>query len=321
MKPVFDRFVIAVVLAIALAYFFPAWGGRSSPLPLDQLSSLGIGLIFFFYGLKLDRSKLSASLSNWKLHSLIQLSTFLIFPLLVTLFFPLINTEYEFMIWLSFLFLASLPSTVSSSVVMVSVARGNVPGAIFNASISGLLGIIITPAWMGFFLKHAQVDFDPGPVYIRLLTEILGPVILGLLLQPYWGRYAIKYNRRLNTFDKLIILLIIYKSFSESFEGNVFSPLSTTDILSIFIAVILLFFIVYWLTGLLSKKLSFSTEDRITAQFCGTKKSLVHGTVYAKILFPAGFPAGLVLLPLMIFHSLQILFISIMAGRLEKRRE
>jgi sodium/bile acid cotransporter 7 len=321
LKPVFDKFVIAVGAVIALAYVFPHLGGKNSPLPLDQISGIGIGLIFFFYGLKLDRSQLRSSLKNWKLHFLIQGSTFILFPLIVLVFYPFVKSESAFVIWLSFFFLASLPSTVSSSVVMVSIAKGNVAGAIFNASMSGLIGIIITPLWMGLFLQQMENDFNPGPVYAKLFTEILAPVITGLILQKYWGRYALKYSRHLSFFDKSVILLIIYKSFSESFESDIFAPVSILDLLWIFLAVILLFLVVYGLTGFLSKRISFSKEDQITAQFCGTKKSLVHGTVYSKILFPATIPSGLILVPLMIFHTLQILFISIMAGKLEKRKE
>ncbi|UFH34206.1 bile acid:sodium symporter family protein [Flavobacterium acetivorans] len=321
MKIKIDPFVLSILIVVLLAYLFPKFGGESGPLPLGAIGSIGISLIFFFYGLKLSPEKMKAGLKNWKLHLLVQTCTFLVFPLIVLCFYPLISTEDDRKIWLAFLFLASLPSTVSSSVVMVSIARGNIPSAIFNASISGLLGIIITPLWLGLFLNAAATNYDLGDIYAKLLLEVLAPVILGLLLHRYWGKMAQEYNRYLTLFDKTIILLIIYKSFCTSFEEKVFNSINGGDLLVISTAILALFYLVYFLTGFLSQLLGFSTEDKITAQFCGTKKSLVHGTVFAKILFQASASMGIILLPLMLFHSFQIFAISFIATRLARRKE
>lgn len=315
-----DKFVLAIIASIGLAYFFPQWGSKESAIPLDLIGSMGISLIFFFYGLKLSPEQTKTGLKNWKLHVLVQLSTFLLFPLIVLAFYPLITTDHNKTLWLAFLFLAALPSTVSSSVVMVSIAKGNVPAAIFNASISGLVGIVITPLWMGLFLQNTSGDFDLGSVYLKLVTEILVPVALGIALQRFWGKYARQYNSSLSLFDKSVILLIIYKSFSESFEKKVFSLVETFDFILISVAVVGLFYVAYFATGYLAKRLVFNAEDRITAQFCGTKKSLVHGTVFSSILFPSTFPLGIILLPLMLFHAMQIFIISIIATNQAKRK-
>ena len=233
-----DKFVVAIITVIIMAYFFPFWGSKNSPLPLDSIGRVGISLIFLFYGLKLSVSKIKDGLKNWKLHVLIQASTFLLFPLLVLIFKPFISSDEGESFWLSFLFLAALPSTVSSSVVMVSIAKGNMPAAIFNASISGLIGIAITPLWMGLFLPQAVGDFDLSAIYVKLIVEIVLPVILGLVLQRYWGKYANKYKSQLTTFDKSVILLIIYKSFCQSFVDRIFSVVSIFDLLLILAALI-----------------------------------------------------------------------------------
>ena len=314
-----DKFVLAILVAIVVAYFFPQWGIATSPIPLDTISAVGIALIFFLYGLKLSPQKLKAGLGNYKLHLLVQACTFLVFPLVVLLFRPLIqNAEHE-LLWLSFFFLAALPSTVSSSVVMVSIAKGNIPAAIFNASISGIIGIVITPLWMGLFIDDMQTDFDFTEIYMNLVLQILAPVILGLLLQRFWGAFIQKHTKKLTLFDKSIILLIIYKSFATSFNDGIFSGVSLFDLAILVVGVLFLFVLVYMLTGRIATALGFSIEDRITAQFCGTKKSLVHGTVFSKIIF-GGMPGlGLVLLPLMIFHASQIMIISAIASRFANR--
>ncbi|MBU2997096.1 bile acid:sodium symporter [Cellulophaga baltica] len=321
MKIKIDKFVLSIIAVIIIAYFFPKWGTADSKIPLDIISTIGVSLIFFFYGLKLSPSKLKNGLKNWKLHILIQTSTFLIFPLLVLIFKPLIQNEEQEVIWLAFFFLAALPSTVSSSVVMVSIAKGNIPAAIFNASISGIIGVLLTPLWMGLFVQNATTDFNITDIYIKLFTQIILPVVIGVFLQRFLGVFAQKYSKQLTLFDKSIILLIIYKSFSNSFNDKIFSSVSVLDLLLLFISVIVLFSVLFFLTGFLAKRMKFNTEDQITAQFCGTKKSLVHGTVFSKIIFGNMASIGLILLPLMLFHTIQLLTISVVASKLAKKNQ
>lgn len=317
-----DKFVIAIILSIVVAYFFPQLGATGSPIPLDTIASIGISLIFFFYGLKLSTEAIKSGLKNWKLHIVVQASTFILFPLIVVLFYPLVKDTNQETLWLSLLFLAALPSTVSSSVVMVSLAKGNIPAAIFNASISGIIGIIVTPLWMTTFIQQTDIAYDFSAIYAQLGMEILLPLILGLLLRKYLGAFAQKNKRGLNLFDKSVILIIIYKSFVHSFEEKVFSSVSFLDLILMTFLVIALFFLVFFITGWMGKLLHFNREDRITAQFCGTKKSLVHGTVFSEALFGQSSIMGLMLLPLMLFHAFQILFISVIATRMgEKETE
>lgn len=314
-----DRFVLFIILTIVIAYFFPAWAVRENDSSIEIISSVGVSLIFFFYGLKLSFEKLREGLKNWRLHLLVQSTTFIIFPLIVLLFYPLVNTSEQKTLWLAIFFLAALPSTVSSSVVMVSIAKGNIPAAIFNASLSGLIGIALTPIWMGLFLQSTDTAFNFSSIYLKLLLEIIAPVVLGIMLQSFLGKYIQKYSSQLSIFDRAIILLIIYKSFAESFVNNLFDALSLPMLLLLFLIVLALFFLVYFLTGRLANYLKFNVPDRITAQFCGTKKSLVHGTVFSKILFANSASAGIILLPLMLFHAMQILIVSVIATKLAQR--
>ncbi|WP_299781620.1 bile acid:sodium symporter family protein [uncultured Formosa sp.] len=321
MKFKIDRFIIAIILTIIFAYFFPQWGIKDSSFPISTLSSIGFFLIFFFYGLKLSPQQIKSGLYNWKLHVLVQLSTFLLFPLIILMFYPFVQNAEQHSFWLALLFMAALPSTVSSSVVMVSVAKGNVPAAIFNASISGIIGILITPLWVGLFLEKSGTDFDYGSIYINLIVGIIVPVILGVLLQRFGHALALKYSKQLTLFDKSVILLVIYKSFAESFYNNIFSSIKLLDFLMLFVIVIAIFFTIFYIVGYIATRLKFSTEDKITAQFCGTKKSLVHGTIFYKILFKNTAASSVILLPLMIFHASQIFIISIIASKLAKRED
>lgn len=317
----FDFFIFFLLISIVLAYFFPQLAVLQEGEVLAFINTIGVSLIFFFYGIKLSFQDLKSGISNWKLHVLVQLTTFLLFPLLILLFRPLIQTVPQEHFWISFFFLAALPSTVSSSVVMVSIAKGNIPAAILNASISGLIGVIITPFWMSLFLEFKTENVFTD-VYWGLIKEIIIPVLLGMLLQRYLGTWATKYGKRLAQFDKTVILFIVYGSFADSFVSGVFDTISSLYLFYIFLGVLLLFCIVYFLVFFLSKYVfKFAEEDQITALFCGSKKSLTHGSVFGKFLFVHNPNAGLYFLPLMIFHALQIFIVTIIAQAYHNKRK
>lgn len=259
-------------------------------------------------------------LSNWKLHVLIQLTTFLIFPLVIIAILPFVDGEANLTLWLAILFLASLPSAVSLSVVMVSIAKGNIPGAIFNASISGLIGIFVTPLWIGLFLKSQETSFDLGNIFIELMLKILLPVVLGIILHRFWGDFSSRYKKQATMFDKSVILIIVYLSFSNSFANGIFTTISWLQLSLIGMCVIALFLLIFFLINFTTKKLNFTREDRITALFCGSKKSLVHGTVFSNVLFAGMSSASLFLVPVMIYHAFQLSFISIVAQKMGRHK-
>lgn len=310
-----NGFILALFLAIIIAYFFPQ---LLSMFPLGTIIDVGIGLIFFFYGLKLAPAELKAGFFNYRSHLLIQSVTFLLFPLLTFIFIPVFEEGIRSDIWIAIFFLGVLPSTVSSSVVMVAIAKGNLPTAIFNASISGLIGILATPLWLSLFMMQSA-EFAIVDVITKLLLQIVMPLIIGLLLQRFLGHFARTHNRKLGLFDKSVIVLIVFSSFSNSFSSNLFSTIEITDLLKLTLIVVLLFFSVYYIIGYLCKLMNFSIEDTITAKFAGTKKSLVHGSVMAKIIFGTSASLGLFLLPIMIYHILQLLVIAVFAENYRRK--
>lgn len=309
-----DGFIFGLSMMIILAWFFPKPGVYSGVINLERITDIGITLIFFFYGLKLSPQQMKTGLSNYRLHLVIQLATFVLFPLLIIVFKPIMKTEEQQMIWLAMFFLAVLPSTVSSSVVMVVLARGNMAGAIFNASISGLIGIVVTPLWMGLFWS-SEGAFDFSEIIVDLMLKILVPVIVGLSLHKYFGAFIKKHMKQLARFDKTVILLIVYKSFSKSFTAGLFEKISWMDLSVIGISVLVLFLVMYGLITLVAGLLNFNREDKIAAVFCGSKKSLVHGTVFSKVLFQHVAGQGLFLVPIMIYHALQLIIVSFIAQK------
>lgn len=311
-----DKFVIALLIAIVVAKIFPEPAIYQGVINLKNITDIGITLIFFFYGLKLNLSSLRQDLSNWKLHILVQFSSFIFFPALVLPFFPFFAKGDYYLIALGFFFMASLPSTVSSSVVMVSIAKGNIPSAIFNASISSLIGIFITPLLMALVISADSVEISSfSHILMKLIIQVLVPVTFGLLLNRFWGKWAYRNANFLKLFDQTIILLVVYHSFSESFVMGLFENSTVSDIIWIIIGSLIIFFVAYWIISFISKKLKFSREDTITATFAGSKKSLVHGTVMAGIIFEGVAGVGVILLPIMIYHAMQLVLVSWIAQR------
>ncbi|MBY5950949.1 bile acid:sodium symporter [Algoriphagus sp. NF] len=309
----FNTFLLGLILAIFLAWLFPKLGSSEGPIHWKPWINGGIALVFFFYGVKLNPRQLMEGLSNWKLHLTIQLFTFIVFPFLVLLIFrwlPWVDQDFE----LGISYLAALPSTVSASVVMVNIAGGNVPAAIFNASISGLLGVVITPAWMGILAENlGQGEVDFWPTFVDLTIKVILPVFAGVLLHGKLFPLIRSHLKRLKYLDQAIIMMIVFTAFSDSFYQKIFQPYSWLSLLKIAFLMLILFLMVLLSIELVSRFLGFSIRDRITALFCGSKKSLVHGVVIGKVMFPDPAVLGLVLLPVMLYHFQQLLIGSSLA--------
>jgi sodium/bile acid cotransporter 7 len=313
-----DGFIMGILAMILLAYLFPGVGKAGSAVELKTVIRYGIMLLFFFYGLRLSPEKLKSDLRNWKMHLTIQSITFLLFPVLVLLSYPFFRHSDYFQLWLAVFFLSVLPGTVSSSVIMVSIARGNIGGSIFNASISGIIGIVLTPLWMGFFLDASTENFDFARTIIDLVIQILIPLSAGLVLQRLFGKWANRNKRYLSLFDKSVILTIVYRSFSDSFSNGIFSTIPNWTLLVLAAVVVGLFFTVFGISKLISRWMHFNREDQITVIFNGSKKSLVHGSVMASVLFAGSAAGSLFLVPIMIYHAFQLFFISMVARKYGK---
>ena len=315
-----DGFILSLMLAAFLAWLWPYPGTKDFPIPLGEIAGYGVSVIFFFYGLKLNLDQLRVGLSNVRLHLLIHIATFVLFPLIILAIKPLFQSPESQTLWLGIFFMSTLPGTVSSAVVMVSLAKGNIPAAIFNASLSSLLGVGITPLWMGVVLSSTSASFDMTDVMLKLVVQVLLPVVAGMLMHRYWGTFADRYRKPLGTFDKSVIVLIVYTSFCESFENRVFSLISWQELFMLLLGLVALFFLVYGIISFVAKILNFNHEDRITALFCGSKKSLVQGAVMSKVLFAGMASAGALLLPILMYHAMQLLIVSGIAQRMSREK-
>ncbi|UZD23010.1 bile acid:sodium symporter family protein [Algoriphagus halophytocola] len=316
-----NGFLLGLFAAILFAWLFPQFGSRTSAIPWKPIINVGIALVFFFYGVKLNPVQLKAGLKNWRLHVLIQLSTFVIFPVLVFLilpFLPWIDKDFQ----LGISYLSVLPSTVSASVVMVSIAEGNIPGAIFNASISSLLGVVVTPLWMGLLVDSTAIQMEFLPTLGELSVKVLLPVALGVMAHRWLFPRIAKHIAMIKYLDQTVIMIIVFTSFAQSFAQQVFLPYSYTVLVEVALTMLSLFFLIWIIIAGVCRMLGFRRDDRITALFCGSKKSLVQGVVIGKVIFPDPAVLGLVLLPVMLYHIQQLIIGSVIAskfGRLQNQ--
>ncbi len=315
-----DWFLVGMILAVVLAALFPGVGRTGGPLHAEVLADVGIFLVFFLHGLGLSTERMKAGLTRWRLHLLVQAFTFGVFPLLWLLLDALAGRWLPADLSLGFLYLCAVPSTISSSVAMTALGRGNVAGAIFNASLSSLLGVVLTPLLVGLLSRTAGQALPLGDAILKLATLLLLPLAVGQGLRPLVGRWFARYQKATHGFDKLVILLLVYASFCDSVEAGLFTRYGGGILGVTFAGAALLLAVVLWLSTRAARWAGFDKEDEIAAVFCGSKKTLASGVPMARLLFGAHPGLGLIVLPLMFYHQLQLLVCSVLAERYSSRQ-
>lgn len=310
-----DWFLIGMVAATVLAWAWPKPGAAGGWMHPELVTKAGVALIFFLHGLALSFAALRAGALNWRLHAAVQGCTYLLFPLIGLALTAGLASRVSPELNLGLFFLCALPSTVSSSVAMTAVAHGNVGGAVFNATLSSLLGVVVTPLWVAWAMKTTGQTQPLGPVIIDLVRWLVLPLVGGQLLRPWLGDWVQRHKPRIQLVDRLTILLLVYTSFCDSFKQGVWTGHGTGQVVLVAGVCVALFAFVMAVTSALARAWSFSREDRIATIFCGSKKTLASGIPMAKLIFGAHPGMGLILLPIMIYHPLQLLVCGILAQR------
>lgn len=311
LKP--DGFTVALLLVVVLASLMPASGLAATVLGV--VTDIAIGLLFFMHGAKLSRQAILAGAGHWRLHLLILGSTFAIFPVIGLAVGLLPQALVPHDLALGLLFLCILPSTVQSSIAFTSMAGGNVAAAVCAASASNLLGIFLTPA-LAYLLMGLQGagGSDFGGAVRSIVMQLLVPFIAGHLARPWIGGFIDRHRQALMLTDRSSILLVVYGAFSAAVIEGLWSRLGARDLAVMVVLDILILAVALVVTTGLSRRLGFAREDEITAVFCGSKKSLVSGVPMAGVLFSPAM-VGPMLLPLMIFHQIQLMVCAVLARR------
>lgn len=307
-----DRFTILLVLMVLLATLLPISGQLA--YYFNILTTVAIAVLFFLHGAKLSREAVIEGMLHWRMHALVFIFTFLIFPLIGLLSRPVLEPVLGQQLYWGFLFMCFLPSTVQSSIAFTSMAKGNVAGAVCSASFSNIIGMFITPILVSYFiLGQSQHDFDPTKSIVQITLLLLVPFILGQLLRPFIFPQMRKFPSVVKVFDQGSILMVVYGAFSSAVVAGLWQQVSGITLIYLTLACSVLLTVVMLLALYLPKWLGFNQADQITIFFCSSKKTLASGVPMAQILF-IGQPLGMIVLPIMIFHQIQLMVCGVIAN-------
>ncbi|MBO1359574.1 bile acid:sodium symporter [Acetobacter sacchari] len=310
-----DPFLLCLIATLIVATFIPCHGAA---VPVfNGLAVAVIAVMFFLQGARLSREAVVQGLTHWRLHLTILCATFVLFPALGLLLHAVAPGLLLGDVWMGVLFLCCLPSTVQSSIAFTSIGRGNVPAAVCAATASNIVGIFITPLLVGLVL--ARHGAQSGGV-LNIVLQLLLPFVAGQLLQPWIGGWAHRNKKLLSMTDRGSILIVVYTAFSEAVTQGLWTRLPLEQIGMIAALDTALLFLVLFVTGFGSRLAGFSREDEVAIVFCGSKKTLASGVPMANVLF-APATVGLVVLPLMIYHQIQLFVCAVLARRFARRAE
>lgn len=312
-----DPFTIYIVGTVTLASLFPCQG--TSAVVFNWIADLAIALLFFLHGAKLSREAIISGITHWRLHTLVLSVTFIMFPLLGLALKPILLPLVGPVLFQGILYLCCLPSTVQSAIAFTSMAKGNVPAAVCSASASSLLGIFLTPALVSLILaKGDAVGTGDMHGVVKILVQLLLPFVAGHLMRPLIGGFVTRNKKVLGMVDRGSILFVVYTAFSAAVLEHIWQQVPLSALAGLIFSAALILAIALLATKTISRLFDFPMEDEITILFCGSKKSLVSGVPLAKVLFSSS-QIGPILLPIMLFHQIQLMVCAVIATRYGKR--
>ncbi|MCJ0873104.1 bile acid:sodium symporter family protein [Streptomyces sp. AP-93] len=305
-----DPFITGLLATVGLAALLPARGAAASVA--EAASTAAVALLFFLYGARLSTREALDGMRHWRLHLTVLASTFLLFPLLGLAAHALVPTVLTPPLYSGLLFLCLVPSTIQSSIAFTSIARGNVPAAICAGSFSSLIGIFLTPLLAAGLLGNSAGGFSPDSL-LKIVLQLLLPFLLGQALRPWVGGFLVRNRSVLGRVDRGSILLVVYTAFSAGMVAGIWRQVSLPRLGGLMAVEAVILAVMLAATWYGAKRLGFTREDRIAIQFAGSKKSLAAGLPMASVLF--GAQASLAVLPLMLFHQMQLMVCAILARR------
>lgn len=314
--------MLAMPVAVGLAWLFPDAGARGGWMRTEVSTKIAVAFVFLAQGLTLPGKALRDGASQWKLHLGVQGFCFVLFPLLGLALDALVGSRLAPDLRLGFLFLCVLPSTIVMSVALTTVAGGNVAAAIFNAVLSNVLGVIVTPMWVAWLMKASEQSSDLGAVIREICTLLLLPLIVGQIIrQAGLKGWADRQRKKFSNISNVVILVIVFAAFCNSVKANLWSVHGWGTFGVAGLGVVILLAIGIGGAMLVGRWLNLAPSERIVMLFCGAQKSLATGIPLAKVIFGTHPGLGLILLPIMIYHPLQLFVCGALGGRHAKKFE
>ncbi|WP_327657001.1 bile acid:sodium symporter family protein [Streptomyces sp. NBC_00483] len=305
-----DPYILALIATVGLAALLPARGAAADVA--SGASTAAVAFLFFLYGARLSTREAMDGLRHWRLHVTVLACTFIVFPLLGLAARGLVPVLLPQNLFEGLLFLTLVPSTIQSSIAFTSIARGNVPAAICAGSFSSLAGIVLTPLLAAGLLGNSGGGFSADSL-VKIVLQLLVPFLAGQLLRRWVGGFITRHKKILGYVDRGSILLVVYTAFSEGMVQGIWHQVSAVRLAGLLVVEAVLLAIMLAVTWYGAKALGFNRADRVAIQFAGSKKSLASGLPMASVLF--GAHASLAVLPLMLFHQMQLMVCAVIAKR------
>ncbi|WP_329522543.1 bile acid:sodium symporter [Streptomyces jietaisiensis] len=305
-----DPYIVLLLATVGLAALVPARGLAADTV--SGASTAAIAFLFFLYGARLSTREAMDGLRHWRLHLTVLICTFVVFPLLGLAARGLVPVLLTHSLYTGLLFLTLVPSTIQSSIAFTSMARGNVPAAICAGSFSSLVGIVVTPLLAAALLGGSGGGFSADSL-IKIVLQLLVPFVAGQVLRRWIGGFVTRHKKVLGLVDRGSILLVVYTAFSEGMVRGIWHQVSPARLAGLLGVEAVLLAVMLASTWYGARALGFGREDRIAIQFAGSKKSLASGLPMASVLF--GAQASLAVLPLMLFHQMQLMVCAVIAKR------
>jgi sodium/bile acid cotransporter 7 len=310
-----DGFLLGLVASMAVGLLVPARGDAANVL--EWATKVAIAVLFFLYGTRLEPREALEGLKHWRLHTTVLAATYVLFPLLGLAMRALVPSVLTDELYLGMLYLCLLPSTVQSSIAFTSIARGNVAAAVVSASTSNMLGIFITPLLVTLLMQTSGGATVSATSILEIVLQLLVPFIAGQVLRSKLHR-LLSHTTLTKVVDRGSVYLVVYAAFSAGMAEHIWTGMRATSVIAVIAVSVILLAVVLGVTAGVARLLRFGRADRIVVIFCGSKKSLATGLPMATVLF-AGHPVGLIVLPLMIFHQIQLITCAALAGRWGRR--
>lgn len=313
-----NGFLLGLFGAVLLAFAFPEPGSDKGFLHADIVNNFGIALILFLQGLSLAFEKVRSGAGNWRLHLIVQSFTFIVFPLVglaMNFVIPMIWPGEPQPIQNGFLYLCVLPSTVSTSVVLTSVAGGNTAGALFNAAFSNIIGVVLTPVLVQLLMQSTGKSAPFGPLLLQITLLTLVPFAAGMLLRNSVKKWVDAHKPWVNRISNAVIIFIVYSAFCDSVEDRIWNKYGVFITVQVFALALALFIGMSLLVYVTCKLFQLNREDMIAAYFCSVKKTLAMGVPLAMLIFGNTPDLPFILLPVMFYHPIQLLVNGILANR------
>jgi len=282
--------------------------------------SISTNMLFFLHGAKLSSAAIISGMTHWRLHLVVFICTFIMFPLLGLALKPILSPLVGTELYLGLLFLCALPATVQSAIAFTSLARGNIPAAICSAATSSLIGIFLTPLLVMLLLGAEVQGASTTDAISKIVVQLLLPFIAGQVARIWIGEWVARNKSWLKYVDQGSILLVVYGAFSNAVVEGIWQQVPLAQLAGLVFACALLLALALVITNFVGRRLGFSTADRITILFAGSKKSLATGVPMAQVLF-AGGTIGVMILPLMLFHQIQLMVCAVLAQRYAEKTE